>query len=169
MASEAVRNSVPVLRRWASFDAETPLPADFKSFEQTETSQAARLQKDDPALYQLLSGQAPAGLVADALSNKFSPVPPDTSAMAERARRAEVAELTESNPYGSGNLTAAMRLEQIDPAKAAQMRKAVNYRNSEERAQDEQAAAEAKQQWMAAARAEGQLRSLQQLANQRGF
>ena len=89
--------------------------------------------------------------------------------MAERARKAEVAELTESNPYGSGNLTAALRLEQLDPGKAAEMRKAVNYRNSEERAQDEQAAAEAKQQWMAAVRAEGQLRSLQQLANQRGF
>ena len=169
MASEALQTSVPVLRRWAAFDGEAPMPSNFQQWKETSTSQAAKLQKNDPELYQLLSGQAPAGLVADALSNKFSPVPPDPSAMAERARRAEVDELTASNPYAAGNLTAAMRLEQIDPGKAAEMRKAVNYRNSEEKAQDQQEAAEAKQRWMDAARADGQLRSLQAMAQRGGF
>ena len=168
MASEAVRNSVPVLRRWASFDPETPLPSDFKKFEQVETTKAVKLQQSDPELYQLLSGTAPAGLVADAISYKLSPVPPDASAMAEQAHKAEVAELTATNPYASGNLTAALRLERIDPKTAAEMRKAVNYRNHAEREQDAAEAAEQKAQWLADARRAGQLRSLAKL-QQQGF
>ena len=70
----------------------------------------------------LLDGSAPAGLVADALQCALSPTPRTQAQRKAEAISIEVKELVETNPCKSGNLTAAMRLEQLDPAAAMRLR-----------------------------------------------
>ena len=101
-----------------------------------------RLAKADPELVSLLSGTAPAGLVADALTGALSPVARTPEQRQKAATAEEVKQLVESNPYRAGNLTQALRLEQLDPQAAARLRKESNVQNPSEKAAAEQAAKE---------------------------
>lgn len=117
-------NCQPVLRRWAAH-SDGPLPTDWKDFQGKNTAEAIRIQQADPELASLLSGQAPAGLKADALGGKLSPVPPDLQKMAQQQRANRIAELTASNPFGGpgqkGNMSHAIELYELDPAKAKRL------------------------------------------------
>ena len=101
-----------------------------------------KLQAADPELVSLRRGTAPAGLVADALQGKLSPIPMSPEQRQEAATKAEVQQLMDANPYRSGNLTQAMRLEQLNPAAAKRLRQESGVQSPAEK----QAAAEAAQQ-----------------------
>ena len=91
----------------------------------------------------LLSGSAPAGLVADALQGSLSPTPKTQEQRQKEATSAEVQELIEASPYKAGNFTQAMRLEELDPAAAKKLRteagvQTITERNEAEAAQKQQ-------------------------------
>ena len=73
----------------------------------------------------LLDGRASAGLRADALGGKLSPTPPDPQKRFAEERRARIAELTTTNPFGGqgqkGNLSHSLELYQLDPALAKKL------------------------------------------------
>jgi len=135
-------NSIAVLRRWSSFSATEPFPADFAAWKQNNSSKFFELAASDPELVSLLSGSAPAGLVADALQGSLSPTPKTKEQRRDEAKAAEVKQLIEANPYKSRNLTQAMRLEELDPAAAKRLRTEAGVQTPKERNE----AAAAKQQ-----------------------
>ena len=120
-----------------------------------------KLQAADPELVSLLRGTAPAGLVADALQGKLSPIPKSPEQRQEEATKAEVQQLMEANPYRSGNLTQAMRLEQLNPAAAKRLRQESGVQSPEEK---KAAAAAAEQQHQQALAQNIEAGRLQQLA-----
>ena len=61
-----------------------------------------KLQAADPELVSLLRGTAPAGLVADALQGKLSPIPKSPQQRQEEATKAEVQQLMEAIPTAPG-------------------------------------------------------------------
>ena len=132
-------SSIAVLRRWATFDATEPFPADFAAWKQQNSTKYFQLAQSDPELVSLLSGTAPAGLVADALQGSLSPTPKTQEQRQAETVSAEVKELLETNPYKSGNLTQAMRLEQLDPAAAKRLRAESNVQTPAEKAEAEAA------------------------------
>ena len=128
-------SNISVLRRWQTFDATTPLPTDFSAWKQKNSTDFFRLAQADPELVSLLDGSAPAGLVADALQGALSPTPRTQEQRKAEAISAEVKELIETNPYKSGNLTAAMRLEQLDAAAAKRLRAEAGMQTPSEKAE----------------------------------
>ncbi len=140
-------SSIAVLRRWATFSATEPFPADFAAWKQNNSSKFFELAASDPELVSLLSGSAPAGLVADALQGSLSPTPKTQEQRQTEATSAEVQQLIEANPYQVGNMTQAMRLEQLDPAAAKKLRAESGVQTPTEQA--EAAAAEKQQQEIA--------------------
>ncbi len=135
--AHGLENCVSVLRRWASV-SDGPLPSDWASFRAVAPTEAMHIEMRDPELVGLLSGKASAGLRADALVGKLAAVAPTLESQQQAAIAEQVRQLTESNPYGQagyqkpdgshvepvgGNLTNALRLEQIAPDVAAKMRK----------------------------------------------
>ena len=122
-----------------------------------------RLAKADPELVSLLDGTAPAGLVADALTGSLSPIPKSPEQRLEASQAQEVAQLLEANPYLSGNLTQAMRLEQLNPEAAARLRKESGVQSPAEKAAAEAAAKQAHEAAMSSVAAAGALRRQQEL------
>lgn len=116
-------NQVNVLRRWAKhFDG--AMPPDFATWAQRNPEQAIKLEINDADLYNLLKGTASAALRADALSGKFSALPPDAEEVAIKQRTAQVNELLALNPFGGKddqgkpikpNFTAQMQLAEVAP------------------------------------------------------
>ena len=106
-----------VLQRFGSHFPQQSFPADFESWRTANTSDAIRLQENDPDLFRLMQGTAPAGAVAEALQGSFSPVPPDVAQMKAEAQKARLAELRATNPYAkeSRNLTAQAEIAMLDP------------------------------------------------------
>ena len=92
-------NCQPVLRRWAAH-SEAPLPADMAAFKRSNFPEWNRIATADPELIQLLDGSSSAGLRADALGGKLSPIPPDPQKRAAEERQARISELTATNPFG---------------------------------------------------------------------
>ena len=164
-------SSIAVLRRWATFSATEPFPADFAAWKQNNSSKFFELAQSDPELVSLLSGSAPAGLVADALQGSLSPTPKTQEQRQKEATSAEVQELIEASPYKAGNFTQAMRLEELDPAAAKKLRteagvQTITERNEAEAAQKQQQEI-AFQKNIAAGIAKQQAQLLQ--ANSRGY
>lgn len=132
--SHGLDNCVPVLRRWAA-QSDSPLPDNWAALMQSSPSEAMRIAAADPELVALLSGQAGASLRADALSGVLAAAVPSEAERMDAARAARIAELTESNPFGSagfyrgeefvpptsGNVTAQMELLAIAPEIAARL------------------------------------------------
>ncbi|WP_186537860.1 hypothetical protein [Synechococcus sp. BIOS-E4-1] len=83
----------------------------------------------------LLSGSAPADLVADALQGSLSPTPKSQEQRRDEAKAAEVKQLIEANPYKARNFTQAMRLEELDPAAAKRLRTEAGVQTPSERAE----------------------------------
>jgi hypothetical protein len=80
-----------------------------------------RVKDSDPELYALMGGApVPAALEAAVISGKLSDIAPQRDLEAEKAQ--QVAALTATNPFVPGqiDLTRQMRLQQLDPAAAAQ-------------------------------------------------
>ena len=129
--------SVAALRRWENFSSDTPLPSNLAEWRKTNGQEYMRLSAEDPELFSLLAGKAPAGLVADTLQGKLSPIPKTPEQRANEQQQAEIKELIEANPYQSRNLTQALRLEALDPAAAKVLRKQAGVRSPAERAEQE--------------------------------
>ena len=100
------------------------------------------LAKADPELVSLLDGTAPAGLVADALTGSLPPIPKSPEQRQSEARSAEIQQLVDNNPYKAGNLTAALRLEQLDAKTAERLRREAGVQTPDEKAAAEKAAKE---------------------------
>ena len=112
-------NNVSVLRRWAAH-SEGSLPTDWHSFYRDNMVEASKIAQRDPELVQLLSGKASAGLRADALSGKFSAVPPDY----EQQQRQEAYEQKQAilkKWMGEATLTDRLMLAQMAPEEAAKL------------------------------------------------
>ena len=156
--------SIAALRRWESFSSDTPLPSDFKAWKQKNMNDWMKLAANDPELESLLAGTAPAGLVADTLQGKLSPIATTPEQRQKEATRAEVKQLIEANPYKSGNFTEMMKLEALDPQAAKSLRRESGIQNpieKKEAAEQAQARHEsALEQTVAAGRAQ----QLQQMA-----
>ena len=133
-------SSISALRRWESFSKDTPLPSNFAEWRQQNASQSMELSAKDPELYSLLAGTAPAGLVADTLQGKLSPIPATPEQRQSAQKKSEVQKLVDNNPYKSGNLTEMLKLESLDPQAAKSLRRESNFQNPIER---QEAAAEA--------------------------
>jgi len=162
-------SSVAALRRWSNFDAESPLPGDFSAWKQKNPQAWMKLASNDPELESLLSGRANAGLVADAIQGKLSPIAKTPEERATDQKKAEVKQLIENNPYKSGNFTEKLKLEALDPAAAKELRRQSSYQSPAERqeaAEQAQAQHESALNQMVAA---GQARQLQQQMAQSQF
>ena len=161
--------SIAALRRWENFSSDTPLPSNLAEWRKTNGQEYMRLSAEDPELFSLLAGKAPAGLVADTLQGKLSPIPKPQEQRAAESKKAEVKQLIEANPYKSGNLTEKLKLEALDPAAAKALRRESNYQNPAER---QEAAAEAQARHESALNqtvAAGQAHQLQQQMAQSPF
>jgi len=134
-------SSIAVLRRWVTFSATELFPADFAAWKQNNSSKFFDLSASAPELVNLLSGSIPAGLAADALQCSLSPTPKNQEQRQKEATSVAVKQLIEADPYRSGNMTQAMRLEQLDSAAAKKLRAEAGVQTP-----DEKAAAQAAQQ-----------------------
>ena len=109
-------SNIAVLRRWAHFRSDEPLPANFTAWRDTNGTDALQLQQQDPELFMLLSGTAPAGLVADALQGQFSPVPVTPAKREEQERKQEMQALYDASKSEEGlSLTQKIRLQAAYP------------------------------------------------------
>ena len=121
-----------MLARWAQFNPGTRMPDDLKEL---PLSQQAALSNADPELHALLGNTANAELELAAMSGSLSDVAPDQKAIEAAANRAEVDRLIAEGAFpaqgyyredGSyvepreGNLTAQMRISQLDPQRYQQ-------------------------------------------------
>lgn len=140
MSTHGLNSNPAILRRWSALSqeimgADSALPADWSGWAAANPTTATHLAQRDPELVQLLEGSAPAGLMADALTGHFAPVPPDPAAQAEAAQAARIEQLMAANPWGvpgryleSGefiapvepNLTAQLELATLAPDLYAQ-------------------------------------------------
>ncbi|QNI48852.1 hypothetical protein [Synechococcus sp. A15-60] len=123
-------SNISVLRRWAAV-SDQPLPPSFKSFRDKYPTDAFAIQQKDPELCVLLSGQAPAGLVADVLSGQWPEAAPTLEERQQQADQDELQRLYDSKPFGGRgpdgdplpeNVTAQMRLAALSPDVAERSR-----------------------------------------------
>ena len=91
-------SNISVLRRWAAL-SDQPLPSNFQSFREQNVSAAFEIQQKDPELCTLLSGEAPAGLVADVLSGNWPEVAPTIEERQKEAGEAELQRLYDAKPW----------------------------------------------------------------------
>ena len=131
-----------MLRRWETFNKEAALPRNFQAWKEGNLQDYMKLAKADPELVSLLDGSAPAGLVADALQGSLSPIPKSPEQRQSEVRSAELQHLADNNPYKANNLTAALRLEQLDPTTAKRLRKEAGVQTPADKAAAEKAAKE---------------------------
>ena len=119
-----------MLRRWAAL-SDRPLPSHFKTFRDQYNTEAFEIQRKDPELCTLLSGEAPAGLVADVLSGVWPDVAPTLEERQKQAQQAELQQLYDAKPFGGRgpdgdplpeNITAQMRLAALSPEIAERSR-----------------------------------------------
>nr|BDD47064.1 hypothetical protein 10 [Alphaproteobacteria bacterium] len=89
------------------------MPDDWNAFKAIHATEALSIEKNDPELFQLLSGTAPAALRADALEGNFSAKAPDPAVRAEDHRKKEAMELRER--FAELSMTDRMYLASIDP------------------------------------------------------
>ena len=118
--THGLENNVSVLRRWAAH-AEGSLPTDWHSFSRDNMVEASRIAQRDPELVQLLAGKASAGLRADALSGKFSPVPPDYEQQQRQAAYDQKMALLKKVESGEATLTDRLMLAEMAPEEAAKL------------------------------------------------
>ena len=82
------------------------------------------LQRKDPELFSLLTGQAPASLLADALQGQLSPIPVSEEQREADARKAEMQSLYDQSKTEEGlSLTQKVRLQSAFPELAEKVMK----------------------------------------------
>lgn len=121
-----IRNQA-TLKRWSSFASGTRLP---DSLDELPLTDQYRLNEHDPQLYQLLAGTAPAELELAAMNGELEDAPMPIAERQAQERAAEVERLIaegafpskgtyneagEYIPGNKGNLTAQLRIAQLDP------------------------------------------------------
>ena len=120
-------SNIAVLRRWAAL-SDHPLPAHFKDFREQYSTESFQIQEKDPELVTLLSGNAPAGLVADVLSGNWPDVTPSPEERQRQSQQEELQQLYDAKPFGGlgangdplpENLTAQLQLAALSPEIAA--------------------------------------------------
>ena len=157
--SHGFENNVAVLRRWAAH-ADGSLPTDWHSFYRDNMVEASQIAQRDPELVQLLSGKASAGLRADALSGKFSAVPPDYEQQQRQAQYEQKVALLKKFEEGEATLTDKLRLAELAPeehakweAKKAPSEEQVFRLRQQQAAQQQEALLESRNRMMASNRA----------------
>ena len=116
-------SNVAVLRRWSLAQPGTSMPADFNAWRLENPSEALLLTGKDPELVALLSGTAPAELLADTLQGLLSPTPVSQEEKAEAARKSEAQSLYDASRSEEGlNLTQKIRLEAAYPELAKKIK-----------------------------------------------
>ena len=123
-------SNIAVLRRWAAV-SDQPLPPSFQSFREQNVSEAFAIQQKDPELCVVLSGEAPAGLVADVLSGQWPEVAPTQEQRQQESAQAELQNLYNRQPWGgldpNGNpiepsITDQLKLAALSPELAERSR-----------------------------------------------
>ena len=128
--------SAATLRRWIAACGDLPYPTDAK---QISVDLALKLQMADAELLQILQGTAPASLELAVMEGTLADAAPTQQEQQDAATAARIEELIASNPFGragfydeqgdlvppvAGNMTAALELESLNPALAAQLKAA---------------------------------------------
>ena len=109
-------SNVAVLRRWALARPGEPLPANYSEWASEFPTEALLLTRKDPELVQLLSGTAPASLLADTLQGQLSPTPVSEAEREAEERKAEMQALYDASRSEAGlSLTQKIRLEAAYP------------------------------------------------------
>ena len=133
-------SNVAVLRRWSLAQPGTSMPADFNAWRLENPSEALLLTGKDPELVALLSGTAPAELLADTLQGLLSPTPVSEAERADKARKAEAQALYDASKSEEGlNLTQKIRLQSAFPelAKKVMQETAVAQPSEEDQLQQQ--------------------------------
>jgi len=128
--------TLAMLQRWSNQFPDTRMP---DSLEGLPAAQHLHLQANDPELFSLLAGTAPAELEMAALSGSLPDATLTPAQRQEATKSARIAELVAMNPFGTPgvysedgtyipgqptSLTAQFELESLDPQLAAQLRTA---------------------------------------------
>ena len=113
----------PVLRRFAAAVPGTPMPSDWGTFAAKNQTLAMEVGAKDPELVSLLSGNASAGLKADALSGAFSPVPPDQKKEASKLLQSQVSDLLQKLDRDPDQMTYSLQLASLSPTAHANWKK----------------------------------------------
>ena len=116
--------NIGVLRRWAHFNSEEPLPSNFSQWATNNGTAAMQLQRQDPELVALLSGQAPATLLADTLQGKLSPLPVSEEERQAAAQKQEMQSLFDAAKSEEGmTLTQKVQVQTLYPELANKIQK----------------------------------------------
>ena len=117
-------SNIAVLRRWSHNRPGEPLPSNFGQWATNNGTDALMLQRKDPELFSLLSGTAPASLLADALQGQLSPIPVSEEQRAAEARKQEMQSLYNQSKTEEGlNLTQKVRLQSAFPELAEKVKR----------------------------------------------
>ena len=117
-------SNIAVLRRWSHSRPGEPLPANFAAWAAQNGTDAMQLQRQDPELVSLLTGKAPASLLADALQGQLSPIPVSEEQREADARKAEMQALYDQSQTEEGlSLTQKVRLQAAFPELAEKVMK----------------------------------------------
>jgi len=118
--------NIGVLRRWANFNSEEPLPANFSQWATNNGTAAMQLQRQDPELVALLSGTASATLLADTLQGNLSPVPVSEEERQAAAKKKEMQSLYDAAKSEEGmTLTQKVQVQALYPELAKKIEKEV--------------------------------------------
>lgn len=99
--SHGLANNVAILRRWAAHH-DGALPSDWAAFAQSDLQTAVKIKAADPELVTLLDGTAGAGLRADAISGRLSPIPPDPEKRRQQEHQQRIQQLEAAAVGGVG-------------------------------------------------------------------
>ena len=156
--THGLQDNVSVLRRWAAHGG-SQLPTNWRQFEAENFAQAQHLRKVDPDLVALLSGNASASLRADALTGKFSQVPPDYEQQQRQAAFDRKEALVKKMRAGEANLSERIELEARAPEDYKRLQaEAAPSQEQVLMAQRQKAAADAQMKQESVQRATAQMR-----------
>lgn len=143
-------NNVSVLRRWEA-NGGGQLPDNWHQFQRDNMMLSIKISEEDPELVALISGTASAGLRADALSGKFSAVPPDYQQIQRQLAFDRQQELSIKIEAGKSTFTERLELGAINPGLLAQL-EAKNAPSAEQVALEKARKQAAQQEALAASR-----------------
>jgi hypothetical protein len=123
LSDHKLDNSPAVLQRWSDH-TDLPLPSDWGAFQESNTSLALKIRREDEDLYLLLSNQAGAKLRLQAIDNSLSPCKPNIEKVAEAERKGRVQALFDAKPFEpeTWNMSLQLELAMLDPQLADKLR-----------------------------------------------
>ena len=120
--AHSLGQNLSVLRHWAHH-SDTALPADWHSFARENASIALNIEREDPVLVSLLSGNATASVTADAIEGKLAAKPESYGNRMKAQQQARMQYLSDNNPYKTGNLTEVLEVHAANPELAERLKK----------------------------------------------